>query len=50
MHDDRVDDVRNEIRSRRTNEWIRSAHESFGHAGEEKYVCECSESDPRWHG
>ena len=44
MDEHRADDVRNEIRSRRTNEWIRSTHRSFGDGDDPvRYVCECSD-------
>jgi hypothetical protein len=49
MVEDRSDDVRTEVRSRRTNEWIRSARRSFGDAvgdadGTDRYHCECSDA------
>jgi hypothetical protein len=48
MDEHRADDVRNELRARRTNEWIRSSHRSFGDAGErQRYFCECSDGDCR---
>lgn len=45
MDEYRADDVRNEVRSRRTNEWIRAAHRSFGGSdGTDRYNCECSDA------
>jgi hypothetical protein len=38
-------EVLNEVRSRRTNEWIEAANDSFGeHHSMDRYLCECSDS------
>ena len=37
-------EVLNEVRSRRTNEWIEASNDSFGeHHAMDRYLCECSD-------
>jgi hypothetical protein len=41
----RADEVRNEVRSRSTNEWIEATHDSFGGSNDlDRYLCECSDA------
>jgi hypothetical protein len=45
MSDWRHAEVLNEVRSRRTNEWIEAANDSFGEGHPmDRYLCECSDA------